>query len=343
MSMIQKVSVEYPGMSRLMLNPHERQSRFVSAHSPPFWSKLLNRDRIIDQVKNLKTNMAGGVCSPHKPLLLLHAIGRLQQGKRQFQNWKEIEPQLTNLLSRFGWQNTPRPGRNPHYPFRFLINDGLWEVPEAGQLKEGNDGSFLLSDLNALDPKGGLPDEIYTHLLENPALTAEIVQLLLHEYFPEILHQEILQAVSLAEIVEQYRGYVPSHKLWRNPKFPREVVNAYQKKCAICDQHLLVTDEPFNLEAAHIRPVCAKGPDKIENGLAMCTLHHRAFDRGLIGLQGNPASYKIIVSEQVTGESRQMLLALKDREVRRPQSEEFSPADEYVRFHRKHYFRGANA
>jgi len=62
--------------------------------------------------------------------------------------------------------------------------------------------------------------------------------------------------------------------------FRRRVLRAYQQCCAICR---LRHDEL--LEAAHILPDGHPlGEPVIPNGLALCKLHHAAFDRYLIGV-----------------------------------------------------------
>jgi putative restriction endonuclease len=38
------------------------------------------------------------------------------------------------------------------------------------------------------------------------------------------------------------------------------------------------------LDAAHVRWFSFQGPDELDNGLALCTLHHKLFDRGVLGL-----------------------------------------------------------
>lgn len=40
------------------------------------------------------------------------------------------------------------------------------------------------------------------------------------------------------------------------------------------------------------------GPDSEDNGVALCTLHHKAFDRGALGLDDDR---RILVSEDVRG------------------------------------------
>lgn len=52
------------------------------------------------------------------------------------------------------------------------------------------------------------------------------------------------------------------------------------------------------VEAAHIKWHQAGGPDREENGLALCARHHKLFDRGVFTI--NPAS-ELIVSENANG------------------------------------------
>ena len=76
----------------------------------------------------------------------------------------------------------------------------------------------------------------------------------------------------------------------RNPRFRRDVLRAYSHRCAICGIQLDLVD------AAHIIPHShPEGYDTISNGLALCVLHHRSFDTGLLyvredySIQVNPA------------------------------------------------------
>lgn len=63
-------------------------------------------------------------------------------------------------------------------------------------------------------------------------------------------------------------------------EFRERVVRAYQYHCAVCR---LRRDEL--LDAAHIVPDAdPSGVPSVANGLALCTLHHAAFDRQLIGI-----------------------------------------------------------
>tara|TARA_X000000368_G_scaffold198135_1_gene156431 strand:+ start:4262 stop:5257 length:996 start_codon:yes stop_codon:yes gene_type:complete len=63
----------------------------------------------------------------------------------------------------------------------------------------------------------------------------------------------------------------------RDPNFRRKVYDAYKNKCAMCGIGLEL------IEAAHIVPHSHdKGTDEINNGIALCALHHTAYDRSLI-------------------------------------------------------------
>lgn len=56
-------------------------------------------------------------------------------------------------------------------------------------------------------------------------------------------------------------------------EFRRRVVDAYRERCALCSlRHREL------LDAAHITPDSDAGDPIVSNGLALCKLHHAAFD-----------------------------------------------------------------
>lgn len=65
-----------------------------------------------------------------------------------------------------------------------------------------------------------------------------------------------------------------SMTLARANRFARDVREAYRRRCAMCGLGLGL------VESAHILPVAApESVDEVNNGLALCPNHHRAFDR----------------------------------------------------------------
>jgi putative restriction endonuclease len=89
-------------------------------------------------------------------------------------------------------------------------------------------------------------------------------------------------AIPEAEETEIRRQYVT--RLFRQRlhqrAFRERVVRAYQHHCAVCRLR-----RSELLEAAHILPDAdPRGVALVTNGLALCTLHHAAFDRNVIGI-----------------------------------------------------------
>lgn len=67
----------------------------------------------------------------------------------------------------------------------------------------------------------------------------------------------------------------------RTRGFRQAVIEAYNCKCAVCGLKLNSPNSfLWEVEAAHIVPNSSKGKDDIWNGVALCHLHHWAFDVG---------------------------------------------------------------
>jgi putative restriction endonuclease len=63
--------------------------------------------------------------------------------------------------------------------------------------------------------------------------------------------------------------------------FRQRVLRAYRESCAMCRLH-----HPELLDAAHILPDShPEGEPVTSNGLALCKLHHAAFDRNVVGIR----------------------------------------------------------
>lgn len=88
------------------------------------------------------------------------------------------------------------------------------------------------------------------------------------------------QPEAAVEARRQYITAVTQRRLHQE-SFRQRVLQAYQTQCAICRlRHAEL------LEAAHILPDGhPKGEPIIPNGLALCKLHHAAFDRHILGVR----------------------------------------------------------
>jgi putative restriction endonuclease len=92
-----------------------------------------------------------------------------------------------------------------------------------------------------------------------------------------------LAAVAEADVdklsTERRRVVQTVRRLSRLAAFRRQVLTAYDQRCAVTGIQLCLVD------AAHILPVGAPGSaDDVRNGIALAPTYHRAFDAGLIYL-----------------------------------------------------------
>jgi putative restriction endonuclease len=79
---------------------------------------------VIEAVGQLKTGSRSGQRLPHKPLLVLLALGRWARGDRGPIPFADIEQPLTTLIQTYG----PRGAGNPQEPFWRLRRDRVWEL-----------------------------------------------------------------------------------------------------------------------------------------------------------------------------------------------------------------------
>ena len=95
----------------------------------------------------------------------------------------------------------------------------------------------------------------------------------------DISNEEINQAAAAqvrSEVLQTIRRKV------RQYDFRGRVLSAYDHRCAMCGVQLRL------IEAAHIVPVAATGStDETSNGVALCILHHGAFDQTLVSFNAN--------------------------------------------------------
>jgi len=119
------------------------------------------------------------------------------------------------------------------------------------------------------------------------------------------------------------------------PKFRARVISAYNNACAICNlQHVNL------LDAAHILPDRdERSTTEVSNGLALCKIHHAAYDRNVIGI--TPKSL-VVVAPKVLAEVDGPMLeygikAMHERVLRLPVKEAFKPNVENLEIRYKEF------
>jgi putative restriction endonuclease len=140
-------------------------------------------------------------------------------------------------------------------------------------------GTYI-DNLEALHDTGAVPQEV--DLLERIAADPEDVD-----------DDEVATTVAGPR---QY-AVVQTRRALRALDFSERVLGAYGSRCAMCGMQLRLVD------GAHILPVAAPGStDETSNGVALCALHHRAYDRGLVTFD---TDYEIWVNEDRLAEFRE--------------------------------------
>jgi len=288
-----------------------------------------------EQLKQLFTNITvwrrGAERAPHKPLLLLYALGKCQRGDPRVIPYAEIAPALQQLLREFG---PPRKSYHSEYPFWWLQHDGVWELHGAEHvtLRHGHTDAKK-SALLKHGVTGGFPALIYEELRENPRLLNEITLGLLDHHFPHSMHEDIISAVGINVGIETVT------RRTRDPQFRLRVLTIYAYTCAVCGFDVRLGETALGIEAAHIKWYQAGGPDSETNGLALCILHHKLFDRGAFTISRDR---QVQVSEYAYGSTgfAEWLLAFHGKPLRPPHSPHYAPKEEYLHWHLHQVFRG---
>ena len=288
----------------------------------------MSSESILTRFDELNTWKQGDQRAPHKPLLVLYALGRWQQGKVEV-TFKEAEPELTALLREFG---PPRKSDHPEQPFWRLQRDGVWSVQTPTNLPQKKGADIpKVGALRSHDVRAGFTPEVQAALVAEPALVARIATQILERHFPESLHLDILNAVNLTlETITTQRK--------RDSKFRQRVLRAYEYRCAVCGFDVRLGSVSIALDAAHIRWHQFGGPDVECNGLALCVLHHKTFDLGVFTLSDGV----LFVSDQANGTAgfQESLLAYHGKPIRPPQHPDWKPEPGHLEWHGREVFKG---
>ena len=279
---------------------------------------------ILDRFRSLHVWKRNGKRAPHKPLLVLWALGKVQNGNFGPWSFDEIYNGLIPLLREFAPSSKVL---RPEHPFRHLENDKVWafnhELP-----KEPRVLSAAFFRRNKYE--GSFSADVEQALKANPKLAEEIISIMMDAHFPESYFPDIAESCSIKKYTVQ--------RIYRNPLFRKKVLQLYDYQCAVCKYQVNHRDAPVGLEAAHIKWHKAGGPDLESNGLALCSLHHALFDRGCFYVDhdfvvhtspfitGNTAVEHL---EKYNGSPLSML----------PSTPEFYPENEYLDWHVNETFK----
>lgn len=251
-------------------------------------SNANSTERVKKLISGVRLWTRGKVRAPHKPLLLLLALGRVQRGEPRLVPFVEIEEKLAKLLQRYG---PTRASHHPAYPFWRLQNDGVWDVKTESSMRSRLSNSDPpVSELRRAKASGGFNKGVDDLLRNDRSFVALLARATLEAHFSDTMWNNILEDVGL-DLGDRPRSR-------RDPHFRDVVLGAWGYQCAVCGFDSLLDGSSVALEAAHVHWFCSGGPSTLDNGLCLCVLHHETLDLGLWGLD---ASSRIVISTRLHG------------------------------------------
>ncbi len=296
----------------------------------------MTKAEFLRRVEAIRTGKRHGRRAPHKPLLLLLALGRVTRGRPRLVAYANVERELGDLLARFG---PSRSVVHPEFPFGRLRRDGLWEIPGDEDFSTSASGDLRPKELRERGAMGGFPARVHELLASDPALVVAAAEQLLDEHFPPSVHDDVKAAAGISWDWGLLR---PDRRAGaRDASFEAKVLEEYRRRCAVCDPASRADEWVFGLRAARIKWRSRGGPSEVSNALALCLPHRRALDRGALGLEPVERRLRVLVSGEVEGASpaTRQLLDLHGKAVRPPTTPELAPSPVFVAWHRRRIFR----
>ena len=147
-----------------------------------------------------------------------------------------------------------------------------------------------------------------------------------------------LQEAPATFVFEQPRERVQhlTSRVVRDRVFRKNVLGAYDARCAVTGLKLINGGGRAEVDAAHIRPVEHNGPDDIRNGIALSGTAHWMFDRGLISLADD---LKILISRQVNDPGSVETFINASGYAMAPSRQVDRPHPSFLHWHRENCFK----
>ena len=295
----------------------------------------MQREEFLEKLASLRmAPLGGGKRYPHKPLLLLWLLGRMQQQGSTACTYEEAESPVDRLLDDFGPPSVKQ--RRAAMPF-FHLESELWDLTgDPGQRLDDSGAALCRAHAS-----GRLRPEVEDLLREDPSLIAESARLLIDLNFTPSYLDPICAEVGLELQTAEQAWQPAAQRRRRDPGFRRQVLHGWRNRCAMCGYDGALGRDPAGLDAAHVFWHSQGGPDEPDNGLALCVLHHVLFDLGAIGLS---PQLSIQVSPHYVARSEQgerLVYDLQDRPLFDPAPRHPAPSAEHVQWHLKQVFKAS--
>jgi putative restriction endonuclease len=302
----------------------------------------------IKKFSRLRTAKINGISAPHKSILLLSIIKRIEKGEIK-NNKIYIDPDLVATFKDLWYQLVHSTSFSANFalPFYHLKSDGFWHLhTRIGReiLLTASHSIKSFTHLKEVVDYATINDDLF-ELFTNQHTREVLKQTLLSTYFPtthklsannelittiinQILHEPPALYKSKAASFDEEEIFI------RGGVFKKEIPKIYNYTCCISGMRITSDNEVQMIDACHIVPFSESGDDTISNGLSLCPNLHRAFDRGLIGLN---EEYCVIVKPFHEGDNSYSIKQFQGRRISLPKQREFFPALNNLIKHRQRF------
>lgn len=292
---------------------------------------LRQLNELLEQIRSMKLHGSARLgAALKKPLLLLLLVSRVENERidQNYFHFADIEQDLKRLIREHGGRPTAS-GEKPEQPFSHLRSSAFWKLRTQDDYATGT--TALISDLRHPDSHGAFEPSVFRLLRGSGEARARVVDSILHEWWPETLHGDIREDLGLDRLDSGRRRQ-------RDRQFMIEVLENFRYSCAFCGFHGVLNGQATGIDAAHVQWHALHGPDDVENGIALCKLHHWAFDKGILGINKDDC---IGIADAFVAQSDGglPLESLRDRPLAvLPRNKEI--ARRYLEWHRNNVYLG---
>lgn len=298
--------------------------------------------------------------APHKPVLLLSIIQQIEKGSIN-SNRIFITPDL--LLSfNNNWNMLVETNHIPNFalPFFHMRSESFWSLVTNPAMKLKITRSKSIKSFKNLKQTVAFAeiDKSLFKLLLQTINRALFIENLLNNYFPNTISNFDLNKVNFEELkIEnqilneeklQYQTTLSGLKssldedkfeeelFIRGGLFKKTIPKIYNNSCCISKMKIESSTNAQMIDACHIIPFNISNDDTIPNGISLSPNLHRAFDRGLLTINGD---YIVEISPAVKENNSIFSLSqFNGKKILLPEKESWYPSSESLQWHNKEVF-----
>lgn len=214
-----------------------------------------------------------------------------------------------------------------------LLRINIWDKPSSAKIKMLRKLSFL-KDIKNIRYWGLKFRTSIIKITENDYYTIAGKE---NDDIYQELDELDLESNNPTLSLTESKEFTLSKRKKRSEAFRRKVKENYNYSCAVCGRSRFTKKGNPEVESAHIYPVEENGSNDPRNGLALCKLHHWAFENGLFSITDE---FSILVYKKLKDNPKGInhykeITSFNGKKIRLPQSKTDYPHTIFLKQHRK--------